>query len=294
MLRSRFVSLRRLAWLAFAVSLSVCGGAHAQNLRAMSFNVRLPVAADGENRWEARRDVLVETIRRERPDIIGTQELFGSQGDAIVEKLPEYRWFGRGRRGGGADDEHMGVFYRADAYTVIESGDFWLSDTPEVVGSISWGNLYPRMVTWALFESRRTGARFYVFNTHFPYRDEDAAARTRCARALLARIEALPKDVPVVLTGDFNTGDDSDAYALLTAAMADAWRAAPRRRGPEGTFHGFSGTPQRRIDWILVRGLETRAVETVTTHRGARYPSDHFPVVAELRWPKSLRTRRAP
>ncbi|MBP6750642.1 MAG: endonuclease/exonuclease/phosphatase family protein [Xanthomonadaceae bacterium] len=293
---SRFptATIRRLARLALVLSLWVCGAAHAETLRVMSFNVRLPVAADGENRWEARRDLLVETIRRERPDLIGTQELFGSQGDAIVEDLPEYRWFGRGRRGGGSDDEHMGVFYRADAYAVIESGDFWLSDTPDIVGSISWGNLYPRMVTWALFESRRTGARFYLLNTHFPYRDEDTAARTRCARALLARIEALPKNVPVVLTGDFNTDDGSEAYTVLIAAMTDAWRVAPRRRGPEGTFHAFSGTPQRRIDWILTRGFEARTVETVATHRDGRYPSDHFPVMAQLRWPKAARPRRTP
>lgn len=294
MSRFRTVSIRRGLWLAFALSLWVCGLAHAETLRVMSFNVRLPVAADGENRWEARRTLLIETIRRERPDLIGTQELFGLQGDAIVEDLPEYRWFGRGRRGGDRDDEHMGVFYRTDAYRVIESGDFWLSDTPDAVGSISWGNLYPRMVTWALFESRRSGARFYLFNTHFPYRDEDAAVRTRCARALLARIEALPKNVPVVLIGDFNTDDGSEAYALLTAAMSDVWRAAPRRRGPEGTFHAFSGTPQRRIDWILMRGFEARSVETVTAHRGARYPSDHFPVMAQLRWPKATQGRRAP
>lgn len=289
MFRSRFASIRRCAWLVLACALVACGAAHAERLRVMSFNVRLPVAADGDNRWESRRTLMIDTIRRERPDLIGTQELFGSQGDALVEGLPAYRWFGRGRRGGGRDDEHMGVLYRADAYAVIESGDFWLSETPEVVGSISWGNLYPRMVTWALFESRRSGARFYLFNTHFPYRDEDAEARTRCARLLLARIRALPDDVPVVLTGDFNTGDDSEAYRVLTAELTDAWRAAPRRRGPEGTFHAFSGTPQRRIDWILVRGLEARSAETVTTHRGARYPSDHFPVVADLRWPKPPR-----
>ena len=88
-----------------------------------------------------------------------------------------------GRRGGGADDEHMGVLYRTDALRLVESGDFWLSDTPDVVGSITWGNLYPRMVTWGLFESRDDGRRFYLFNTHFPYRDEDDAARTRCAQA---------------------------------------------------------------------------------------------------------------
>lgn len=273
----------RSIMLALLLCACVLSLAQAQTLRVMSFNVRLPVASDGANRWEARRALMVETLRRTRPDLIGTQELFGSQGAALVADLPGYAWFGRGRRGGGDDDERMGVFYRTQALRLIDTGDFWLSDTPDTVGSISWGNLFPRMVTWGLFESRRDGSRFYLFNTHFPYRDEDAAARLRCARLLLDRIEALPQDVPVVLTGDFNTGDDGDVYALLTARLQDAWRIAGHRRGPAGTFHGFSGQPQRRIDWILLRGWDVRSIETVTTHRGARYPSDHFPVLATLR-----------
>ena len=279
----------RLRMAVLALLLGLCAIAQAQTLRVMSFNVRLPVAADGENRWEARRALMTDMLRRTRPDLIGTQELFGSQGDALTESLPEYAWFGRGRRGGHADDEHMGVFYRKDAFRLIESGDFWLSDSPEVVGSISWGNLYPRMVTWGLFESRRDRRRFYLVNTHFPYRDEDAAVRLRCARLLLERIREWPENVPVILTGDFNTGDETDVHALLTGSLHDAWRIAPRRRGPEGTFHGFTGQPQRRIDWIMVRGMRVRSVETVTMHRGARYPSDHFPVLAVLRWPSRAR-----
>ena len=273
---------RALHALAFALLLCACVAAQARDLRVMSFNVRLPVAADGENRWEARRTLMIETIRRAHPDLVGTQELFGLQGDALVAGLRGYRWVGRGRRGGGADDEHMGVLYRTDALRLVESGDFWFSDTPDVVGSISWGNLYPRMVTWGLFETR-DGARFYLLNTHFPYRDEDEAVRVRCAQALLDRIRALPQDVPVVVTGDFNTGDDSAAHALLTTDLRDVWQTAPRRRGPEGTFHAFTGQPQRRIDWILVRGFDARSVDVQTVHSGVRYPSDLFPVLAVLR-----------
>jgi len=273
----------RLAGLACALLLSAGATAQAQDLRVMTFNVRLPLASDGENRWEARRALMIDTIRRAHPDVIGTQELFGLQGDALVAGLPGYRWFGRGRRGGGEDDEHMGVLYRADVLRLVDAGDFWFSDTPDVVGSLGWGNLFPRMVTWGLFESRRDGSRFYVFDTHFPYRDEDDAVRTRCARALRERLQALPEDVPVVVTGDFNTGDDSGAHAELSAMLVDAWQAAPNRRGPEGTFHAFTGQPQRRIDWILARGFTVRSVETLTSHRGARYPSDHFPVLAVLR-----------
>ncbi len=139
------------------------------------------------------------------------------------------------------------------------------------------------MVTWGLFETRQD-RRFYLFNTHFPYRAEDAAARERAARLLRARLAALPKDVPVVLTGDFNTGPDTPPHALLAESLADAWNSGVRREGPEATFHGFTGVPGERIDWIFTRGFEVRSVRTIDAHRGPLYPSDHFPVVARLAW----------
>lgn len=256
-------------------------------LRVMSFNVRLPLASDGENRWEARRERLIGTLRDAEPDVIGTQELYPEQAEAIVAALPEYRWFGRGRRGGREGDEHMGVFYRHAALRVIESGDFWLSDTPDVPGSISWGHLFPRMVSWALFERSADGRRFYLYNTHLPYRDEDAAARLRGVETILARLAELPGAVPLVLSGDFNATPDSPEYARLAGALDDAWTTAAVRHGPAATFHAFSGKAERRIDWIFVRGFVVRSAHTLDTADAGRYPSDHFPVLAVLAWPES-------
>ena len=252
-------------------------------LRVMSFNVRLPIASDGPNRWETRRDLFVETIRRADPDIIGTQELWKIQGDYLLERLSAYSWFGIDRRGGRAD-EHMGVFFRRDRMKLIDLGHFWLSATPSVPGSISWGHPYPRMATWGYFETM-AGQRFWLINTHFPYRAEDEAARSKCAAAVAEWVAQRPAGEVVVLTGDFNTGPESEAHRILSAPLSDAWIAAPGRKGPEGTFHGFSGTPGKRIDWVMARGLTPVAVETVDFGRGGRFPSDHFPVVADYRWP---------
>nr|WP_202624667.1 endonuclease/exonuclease/phosphatase family protein [Steroidobacter agaridevorans] len=254
---------------------------HAQPLRVMTFNVRLLTPNDGANNWDARRDLVVAMLRAEDPDVIGTQELFKRQGDEIVERLPQFVWFGEGR-GGGDADEHMGVFYRKDRLRVRESGNFWLSDTPDVPGSRTWGNLYPRMVTWARFERLADGATFTLYNTHLPYRDSDEPARLRCAELIRDRLAKLPATERVVLLGDFNTTTESRVYSSLTNSLTDVWTAAPERSGPEGTFHDFTGKPERRIDWILVRGMKANRVETVTTHREKQYPSDHFPVIAEL------------
>lgn len=256
----------------------------AQTLRVMTFNVRTGIANDGLNDWNHRRDIMVSTIREQHPDVLGTQELNQFQGDYIVGKLPQYVWFGIGRHGDDGD-EHMGVFYRTDRLRVIDSGSYWLSDTPDKPGSITWGNPYPRMVTWALFERKADGRRFYFCNTHFPYRDQDELARTRSAEEILTRLNALPTNTPIVVTGDFNSSPDQPDHAVLTSLLDDAWMGSASRGGPEKTFHNFTGTPDRRIDWILYRGFRAVTAQTVTTEERGRYPSDHFPVMAELIWP---------
>lgn len=278
----------RRSLMAFCLGiLSVLGvaPAGAQDLRVMTFNVRLLTDGDGPNQWRYRRDLAAQVIRRQQPDVIGTQELFAEQGDDLIARLPDYAWFGTGRRGGHGD-EHMGVFYRRDRLRVVESGDFWLSDTPDVAGSITWGNLLPRMVTWALFERLADHRRFYLFNTHLPYREQDEEARVRGVEAIMRRVRALPQDVAVIVIGDFNTAPTGREHAALAADLKDAWMTAPRRKGPAETFHAFTGKPDRRIDWIFYRGLQARQVQTINQHQGERYPSDHFPVVAALRWPR--------
>jgi len=273
---------RLVAVLAAMVACAPAMAQGAPELTVMSLNIRMPSADDGANLWEKRRALTIATIRAAAPDLIGTQELFQRQGDDVVKALPEYSWFGTDRYGG-HKDEHMGIFYRRDRLKIVEQGQFWLSDTPEVPGSITWGHPLPRMVNWATFETRE-GRRFRFYNTHFPYRDEDEDARTRGAQLLADRVNAGPADLPAIVTGDFNTTADKPAHAVLTKTLSDAWLARPDRRGPDFTFHGFTGKGDRRIDWILTRGFTVERIATVDTHQGAVYPSDHYPVVARVRF----------
>ena len=276
---SRAWLVATFAILSIAASLPLA----AQSLRVMSFNVRVPVAADGPNRWEARRDLMVDTIREQHPDVLGTQELHQEQGDYIVSKLPQYTWFGIDRRGGHSD-EHMGVFYRRDRLALKDSGNFWLSDTPDVPGSITWGHPYPRMVTWALFEDKATHRSFYYYNTHLPYQEQDEPARVKGGKEILGRLAKLPTNAPFILTGDLNTDASSPTYALLTNELVDTRAVAAKVEGPEKTFHNFTGNPTERIDFILERGFMPTRFATLTTQKDGRYPSDHFPVVADLNW----------
>lgn len=145
-----------------------------QTLKVRSYNVRYPSKDDGADLWDKRRDILIASIKQAQPDLIGTQELFKPQGDYLVEKLPEYTWFGTSRRGN-SEDEHMGVFHRTGRAQLREPGQFWLFETPTVPGSQSWNMSLPRMVTWGLFETG--GKQFYPLNTHFAHRRQDEEAR---------------------------------------------------------------------------------------------------------------------
>ncbi len=281
---SRF---RRTALLALMALSLPAGHALAQTaapLRVMSFNVRTPVDTEPGRRWEDRREAMVALLREQHPAVFGTQELVEKQAEYLVAHLPGYRWFGEGRRGGGGD-EHMGVFYDSAQLTVVESGNFWLSDTPDVAGSITWGNLMPRMVTWALFQRQADGKRFYLLNTHLPYRDEDEPRRVLGAKLITQRLATLPRDIPVVVTGDFNSEPGSTTYQAFSTALADARTLAAKVEGPRLTFHDFSGKPTVELDWILVRGFSVDRFSTLDDAPGGVLPSDHFPVQAELRFP---------
>jgi endonuclease/exonuclease/phosphatase family metal-dependent hydrolase len=181
----------------------------------------------------------------------------------------------------------MAVFYRKDHLEPLEFDHFWLSETPEVIGSKSWGNTLPRMVTWVRFQDRRTGQAFYVFNTHFDHLSQ--ASREQSAGLVLRRVERLQTKLPVLLIGDFNAAAGANrVYDLLVTptAFTDTWTTAPKRGEAIGTFHNYRGpVPNgRRIDWILARGPVTPlATEVVTDAKDGQYPSDHFPVIADVR-----------
>lgn len=281
---SRFRRTALLALMALSLPAGHALAETAAPLRVMSFNVRTPVDTEPGRRWDDRRDAMVSLLREQHPAVFGTQELVQKQADYLVAHLPGYRWFGKDRRGG-SGDEHMGVFYDSAQLTVVEQGDFWLSDTPDVPGSITWGNLMPRMVTWALFQRQADGKQFYLLNTHLPYRNEDEPRRVLGARLIATRLATLPKNIPVVVTGDFNSEPGSTTYQTFTAALGDARKLAAKVEGPRLTFHDFTGKPTVELDWILVRGFKVDRFQTLDDAPGGVLPSDHYPVQAELRFP---------
>jgi endonuclease/exonuclease/phosphatase family metal-dependent hydrolase len=230
-----------------------------------------------------------DCLRQLAPDLMGTQEGVHQQLKDIAADLPDYDWIGTGRDGGDKG-EFMSIFFGRDRFEPLTTNHFWLSDTPEVVASSTWGNTCKRMVTWVRFRERSSGREFYFWNTHLDHEVE--AARQKSAQLIRERVEALKTDLPLVLTGDFNcTGGNSRAYDILVkeGGFADTWSAA-KVRGNESfnSFHGFQVPTKKgnRIDWILTRGTAAvERTEIVTFSKEGRYPSDHFPVATWLSFP---------
>lgn len=251
----------------------------------MTFNLRY-ASSPPPNSWPERRPVMRECIRKVMPDLIGTQEGLYLQLKDIAEDFSEYAWVGQGREGGN-HGEFMAIFYKRDRFEPLEYDHFWLSDTPNVVGSSTWGNVNRRMVTWVRFRDRQSEREFYFWNTHL---DVDVElARQKSAELILKRMKELDVKIPLILTGDFNCADgDSRTWEMLVkeGGLTDAWACARKKVNERlNSYNGFERPKEegKRIDWILVRGTAVvDEVEVCNYSERGQTPSDHFPVVARL------------
>jgi endonuclease/exonuclease/phosphatase family metal-dependent hydrolase len=258
----------------------------AEPLRVMTYNLRY--ASDtAPHSWRERRPIMKACLREARPDVIGTQEGLYPQLQDLAADLSGYDWIGLGREGG-SRGEFMAVFFRRERLLPLEYDHFWLSDTPDVIGSATWGNRVRRMVTWVRFRDRRSDREFFFVNTHFDHEVQEA--REKSAALVRSRVLAWNTSLPILLVGDFNAAAGRNpAYAALAGDgfFTDAWLAAKRRENEDvSTFNGFRPLRREgeRIDWILTRGpWRADHAATLTFSREGRYPSDHFPVLAVLR-----------
>jgi endonuclease/exonuclease/phosphatase family metal-dependent hydrolase len=267
-------------------------------LRVMTFNIRYGTADDGQNAWEQRRDMVFALLREARADVLGLQEALRFQIDEIRDALADYGEVGVARDDGDRAGEYAVILYRRERFDVDESGTFWFSDTPETPGSKHWGNYRPRICTWARLIERAGRRAFYIYNVHLDGLSQPA--RERSVQLLVERIERRAHPDPVVVTGDFNAGEENPAVQYLLrgpdaaqsrpvtglADWIDTFRALYPTEREVGTFHAFFGmTTGQKIDYILVqRGAEVLDARIIRDHRERRYPSDHFPVAATVRF----------
>jgi endonuclease/exonuclease/phosphatase family metal-dependent hydrolase len=263
--------------------------APAEPLRVMSFNIRYATAPDGENAWSRRSDLLVDTIRRFNPDLLGTQEVLASQADFLSEQFSDDKFVGVGRDDGKRHGEFSALLYRSSRFELVDSGTFWLSEKPDRPGSKSWDSSLPRIATWVRLRDRaNAGHEFCFLNTHWDHRGPKA--RLESAGIIRRWLAEHAAGVPIIVTGDLNAGEETDAYRVLASAdgppqLLDSYRTLHAEQKPdEATFHGFSGKRDGvRIDFILhTPDFKTKQAEIDRANQQGRYPSDHYPVTALL------------
>ena len=200
--------MKRLIYLLAAVAFTACGSA--TSLSVMTFNMRYDNPEDGQNNWRFRRERIAGVIKAQEVDVLGTQELLSNQFDDLSGLLTGYQGVGVGRLDGAESGEYCAVFFRKDRFTLLDSGTFWLSETPEVVGSLGWDGACERIATWVVLRDR-DGRELFFIDTHLDHVGQ--VARDEGVSLLMKRIETLSGGRPVILTGDFNSEPGSSVVA---------------------------------------------------------------------------------
>ena len=255
------------------------------SLNLMTYNLRYDNAQDGENSWKYRKDAVADMIQKHQVDLLGTQEGLAHQILDLQKALPAYRWVGVGRDDGREAGELMAIFYLADRFNLQAHGHFWLSETPDVVGSQSWGSACKRMVTWARLYDHYTDKILYHFNTHFDHRSEQA--RRASATLLHDKVKTIAATFPAIITGDFNLTPQESVYTLLTSYFTDIRALFPDKTLPTTTFNGFSrqGQSGMWIDYIFTPDSKQWLYGDFAVLQDKyeqKFPSDHFPIWVQL------------
>ncbi|MBC21117.1 MAG: hypothetical protein CMJ74_12770 [Planctomycetaceae bacterium] len=264
------------------------------SIRVMTYNIRFDFKSDAGNRWRQRADIVAQQIQESGAQVVCLQEDKIDQIQDLQKRLPRFTFVGRGRNATGFG-ERTSILFRSDYLQLKEQGDFWLSDSPDTPGSNTWGDRYPRKVTWVVLQGRKGGPSIIVLNVHLPSGKKNAMLRERGVQLIrswllekLKRNQGASRVQAAVLAGDFNAAPESNPHKLLTdnrtLPLLDVWEViAPKDPFP-GTYGGWEGLQtKKRIDWLLVAGkIRVRGCDKLETPIEGRFPSDHYPVVADL------------
>jgi endonuclease/exonuclease/phosphatase family metal-dependent hydrolase len=256
------------------------------NLCLISSNIRFDNPADGANSWPLRRSLLTSTLLAHKPDIIATQEGRFGQLKEFEELLKDYDIIDQ-HRSWIKERMYPTMFVKKGVFEVLKSEDIWLSETPEIAGSLSFGSAFPRLMTWMKVQPKNAKVNFLVINTHLDHiKKETRAAQIKVLAKEIKRIKE-PNSVLVIM-GDFNDSPESEVrQSLMTEFpdLVDAWKKF--HQGEETSHHKFDGLcpDGSRIDWMLIeKKVQIESCEMDKSQSEGRYPSDHFPVVGRIKF----------
>jgi endonuclease/exonuclease/phosphatase family metal-dependent hydrolase len=257
---------------------------YAQDYTAMTYNIRYSTPSDGENWWELRKEWVADVVNFYEPDVMGIQEGLHTQVQYLDSALVNYGYVGVGRDDAKQAGEYAALYYRSDKLEVLDSGTFWLSETPDIP-SFGWGANYRRIATWAKFKAKNTPKEFWVFNAHLDH--ETPLARLNAVKLIIEKSEAWnQQELPVIVMGDLNALPESPPIQYLNSKMNDSKLISKTNPiGPIGTFNGFDVNHplSNRIDYIFVdEKVEVQKYAVISETRNQKTPSDHLPVFVKF------------
>lgn len=249
----------------------------------LSYNIRYDNPDDGKNNWHFRKKVMADYFNGVSPAVIGMQEALYHQVQFLDSALTRYDYVGVGRDDGKWKGEFSPIFYDTAIFSIHCWKTIWLSPTPDTP-SIGWDAALPRICTQAVFIEKASADTFYVFNTHFDHIGEQA--RNESAKLLCSVIRSLPEDAYILCMGDFNAGDDSRVYDIMTSVLEDSRTIARKKGSNYPTIHEFGKfhDDNPRIDYIFTRNfMVSYQAHYLNTHANGDWLSDHLAVGADVR-----------
>ena len=285
--------MKKFLLITFAVFLSIFSYAKPTNkgivnVRWATFNIRCISKDDYkiDCGWDQRKERVVKYLLDNHIDICGMQEVTAEQFDYLRKNLPEYDWVGVGRTDGKEKSEATPVFFRKDKYKALGKGNFWLSETPDVVGSKGWDAALERVASWVKLKDKKTGKIFMAVNTHLDHMGK--VARRESAKLIMRKIQEIVGDNPAVVTGDFNVTEQDEAYTTMITSdfkMNDAYHMTQNNTGVTFTWHDFCRIPAdkaEKIDYIFITpNIKVSHTHIEPTHKEAQL-TDHNPHYADL------------
>ncbi len=276
----------RILTLALAFFFFSCNG----SLRFLTYNIRLDTPADGVNQWPNRKGKVAALLQKHDPDVFGVQEARHNQMTDLETLLPAYAWLGVGRDDGKTAGEYSAIFYKKEKFDLLQSSTFWLSETPEVPASKSWDAAITRVCSWGEFQDKKSGKKFFVFNTHFDHIGE--TARLESMKLIAEKIREIAGELPFVLMGDFNFNPEAAPYQVVNDAtrwkIKDSYLAAEKNEAKNAcTWTGFQveGAECNRIDYIFTsEKIEVKYFNIIGENDGTYFPSDHSPALAVVKF----------
>lgn len=280
--------MKRLIWLFYLVLLVSCSKktyvwTDPYDLSVMSFNVRFDNPDDGEHQWSNRKEACVKMLEETKPSVVGIQEGLAHQVEYLDEQLPKYNYVGVGRDDGYQSGEFAAIYYLDEQFELVNSGNFWLSETPEYP-SLGWDANNIRITTWVELKDRSKEETIFVFNAHFDHKGK--VAREESAKLVISKIsEIAGDDATVYLIGDLNAWLTNPMFDTITEKFYDARRFARYSDNHKSFNLWGKWYANWTVDYIFYRNCEPLAFRTVIEDYGVPYISDHYPLISHFNYP---------